>query len=390
MKILFLLGVYPNYGGTEKVTTLLANEFTKQGHCVSIVSFEQPFPELAEKELNPLIRLHALSKPVNSADNRRKLRAIVHEEQTDTIINQWCLPFYVTQLINHARKGTRCKLISVLHGVPDKSKRIIVAADAVANASNPIKRLICKAKYHLSRTIIRRSIRYVYKKSDRYVVLSNGFIHSFRQYTGLSDTSKLLAIGNPVTIPIEHNTDYVGKKSKQILYVGRMDLENKRVNRIVEAWEVVHKDYPDWQLVLVGDGPHRQQLQNYSKEHHIQRITFTGFVKEEPITYYKQATVLMLTSDLEGFGLVIVEGMSYGVIPVVYGSYAAVYDIITDGEDGFITPMPYSRETTVACLRSIMDNPERARAMSAAAIEKSRRFTPETVLKQWNNLFNSL
>lgn len=390
MNILFLLGVYPNYGGTEKVTTILANEFTRQGHRISIVSFEQPFPELAERELDSSIRLYSLSYPVYSSENRRRLRGIVREEHTDIIINQWCLPYYVTQLINYARKGTKCKLVAVLHGVPDKSKRIIVAADAIAQAKNTLKRLFCKAKYRIIQAVIQRSIRYVYSHSDRYVVLSEGFIKTLQQYTGLRETPKLLSIGNPVTIPVDYETDFIAEKRKQILYVGRMDMENKRVNRIVEAWEDLHVKYTDWELILVGDGPHRKQLQQYAVAHQIKRITFTGFVKEEPIRFYKQATVLMLTSDLEGFGLVIVEGMSYGVVPVVYGSYAAVYDIITDGVDGYITPMPYSREETVSRLRAIMDDPDRARSMAEAARDKSRQFSLPAILAQWEQLFQSL
>lgn len=390
MKILFVIGVYPNYGGTEKVTTLLANEFTKQGHSVAIVSFEQPFPELAEKELLPGIRLHALSKPVNSAENRRRLRALVHEEQTDIIINQWCLPFYVTRLINQARKGTRCKLVAVLHGVPDKSKRIIAVEDSISQANNSLKRFFRQCKYHLIRVIIKRSIRYVYHHSDRYVVLSHSFIKTLQEFSGLFDTPNLLVIGNPVTIPVDYSTDYLSDKRKQILYVGRMDMENKRVNRIIEAWEELYKTFSEWELILVGDGPHRKELQTYVKEHEIERVTFTGFVKEEPIRFYQQASILMLTSDLEGFGLVIVEGMSYGVVPVVYGSYAAVYDIITDGADGYITPQPYSRELTVERLRSLMNNPELMHSMSAAAVSKSRLFSLLAILSQWEQLFQSV
>ena len=72
MNILFLMGIYPNYGGVEKVTTILANEFAKQGMCVSIVSFEQPVPELAG-ELLPGIRLYKLDYPVLTRNNIVKL-----------------------------------------------------------------------------------------------------------------------------------------------------------------------------------------------------------------------------------------------------------------------------------------------------------------------------
>ena len=43
-----------------------------------------------------------------------------------------------------------------------------------------------------------------------------------------------------------------------------------------------------------------------------------------PRQYYERASILLLTSDFEGFGLVIVEGMAFGVIPIAYGSYSAV------------------------------------------------------------------
>ncbi|MEP0305179.1 MAG: hypothetical protein ABJD98_18760, partial [Maribacter dokdonensis] len=67
--ILFVMGLYPNYGGTEKVTTVLANAFVERGHSVSIASFEQPHPELKDEELDPSIDLLKLSFPVRRKKN---------------------------------------------------------------------------------------------------------------------------------------------------------------------------------------------------------------------------------------------------------------------------------------------------------------------------------
>ena len=64
----------------------------------------------------------------------------------------------------------------------------------------------------------------------------------------------------------------------------------------------------------------------------------------------------MLTSDLEGFGLVIIESMSYGVVPVVYGSYEAVFDIIRNDVSGFITPVPYDKEITTEKVRFLIEH----------------------------------
>lgn len=96
----------------------------------------------------------------------------------------------------------------------------------------------------------------------------------------------------------------------------------------------------------------------------------------------------MLTSDLEGFGLVLVEAMAYGVVPIAYGSYLAVRDIIDDGANGLITPAPYSEDATVAAMRSLMDDEPRRLRMSAVAQEKSKSFALERILRRWSDLLS--
>ena len=389
MNILFLIGKYPSYGGTEKITTVLANYFIEKNN-VYIVSFEQPVPELAS-ELHNNIKLYYLSLPVLSIQNVKTMQSIIIDERIDLIINQWCLPFYTTMLCNIAiGRSQNCKLVSVLHGVPDKSKKVIVAEDLVLKQTGLLHKYLAKAKLYLVNQVIKNSVKYVYKHSDCYVVLSKGFIKSFQAYTGIKNTSKLYSIGNPITIPTEYDSSILLHKKRQILYVGRLDFENKRVNRIVEAWESIFTIYSDWELVLVGDGPHRMQLETYVKEHAIERVRFEGFVKEEPIQYYKDASILMLTSDLEGFGLVIVEGMSYGVVPLVYGSYVSVYDIIDHGKNGYITSCPYSKEQTIDYLKKLIDDEKLRLSMAEQAQKKSKKFTLESVTEQWENLFLSI
>ena len=97
----------------------------------------------------------------------------------------------------------------------------------------------------------------------------------------------------------------------------------------------------------------------------------------------------MLTSDLEGFGLVVVDGMSYGVVPVVYGSYSTIYDILDNGVDGFITSYPYNKEETLKALKSLMDGEKQLRRMSEAAKIKSQLFSVDSVYKKWIDLLNS-
>lgn len=372
MNILFLIGSYEEFGGTEKITTVLANEFakTKGVHIAAVRGMCQP----EKMGLSAAVGCHNLGGLKDSA----VLRQILIENKIDVIINQWCLPFYVTRYINKARKGLSVRLISALHGVPDRSKVVIRAEDRV-KASRGLGRLVARLRLWAIERVIRASIRYVYRNSDKYVVLSKGFIKSFQDYTGLRNTSKLIAIGNPITLETE--TGPFAKK-KQILSVGRLDKENKRTNRIVEAWEQAANDYPDWELVLVGDGPHRPELEEYVRSRQIPRVTFAGR-QGDVRPYYRESSIFMLTSDLEGFGLVLVECMSYGVVPIVYGSYVSVFDIIDNGTSGIITPMPYSQEKTVERMRELMANDNLRRQMALAAKEKAKFFSLASICAQW-------
>ena len=389
MNILFLYRVYPNYGGVEVVTTVLANRFTKDGHHVTIVSFEQPHMELAG-QLDESVKIEKLDYPVISKKNIERLHLLVEKDNVDLIINQWGLPFNTTMLCNKAIKGTKCKLISVLHGSPNTSKVIIKAQDKVKNAANPISRLFYKAAQYAKEEVIKASIRYNCGHNERYILLSNGFIRPLVDYARIKKTGNIIAIGNPVTIPVDLTGFNIEQKKKQLLYVGRMDYENKRVNRIVEAWQDVYEDYPDWELVLVGDGPHKSKLMGYVSDNKIERVRFEGFQVEPPIKYYKDASIFMLTSDLEGFGLVIIESMSYGVVPVVYGSYEAVYDIIRDGYSGFITPFPYDKEYTINKIKFLMDNDGRRKEMAGEAMLDAGKFTIDAISQQWYDVFKEV
>lgn len=389
MNFLFIIGIYPGIGGTERVTSLLANRLHEDGHKVIIASFKQSACSL--EDCNENIRLLKLCSNTICSTNVKILRRCIVNNNINYIINQWCLPFTVSLLLNLARKGTDCKLISVLHGMPNNSKILISLREQVNDEQlSTFHKALVKLKLWSIDKIIRFSCKYVYNKSDRYVLLSESFKSEFTKYSGIIDDTKLCAIGNPLTIASTFDYSLIESKKKEVLYVGRIDLKNKRVDRIIDAWGAVSNSHKDWSLVIVGDGPDRLFLMNYVKESKIERVRFTGFVKEDPIEFYKNAAILMLTSDLEGFGLVIVEGMSYGCVPIVYGSYTAVFDIISDAYDGYITPMPYSHDITVDRLSSLMENNNEIKRMAERAIKKSEQFSMDQTIKQWYKLFNDL
>lgn len=387
MNILFVDKKFPHFGGIAVVTKMLAEKFVADGHRVFVATLMPCSYEGIEKQIPKGVSVFQLKKPTWNLSNIKLLHKAIVENDVDVIINQWALHCEISYICKKACKGTKCKLISELHGAPDTTKMLIELNDRVKFAKNSVSEFFYKMKLTLAHMITRVSIRYATAVCDKYVLLSEGFIKPLIDYAKIKNAQNICAIGNAIGIPadgFEYNFD---NKQKQLLYVGRMDPFNKRVNRIVEAWETVYKDYPDWTLELVGEGPQLADLKEYVQKNEIERVNFHGFQNEPPRKFYEKASVLLLTSDLEGFGLVIIEGMQFGVVPIVYGSYVAVYDIIENEKDGFITPMPYKLDNTVEKMKALMNQPNLRNQMAINAMQKAKQFSLDNIAQKWYDIF---
>ena len=101
----------------------------------------------------------------------------------------------------------------------------------------------------------------------------------------------------------------------------------------------------------------------------------------------------MLTSEFEGFPLVLAECMSFGVIPAVYNSYSAVCDIIDDGKDGIVLPYHmngYDANEAADMIANIMKDDGKREQMALAAIKKSKEYSVEKIYSEWERVFHSL
>ena len=111
-----------------------------------------------------------------------------------------------------------------------------------------------------------------------------------------------------------------------LLYVGRLSAE-KQIERIRPVLEAL----PDTRFALVGDGPHRQQLERYFEG---TATTFVGYLAgEELASAYASGDAFLFPSSTETLGLVLLEAMAAGC-PVVGANRGGIPDIITDGVNG--------------------------------------------------------
>lgn len=139
----------------------------------------------------------------------------------------------------------------------------------------------------------------------------------------------------PNALP-EFKYDGIEKINRQhkIIYIGRFAWE-KDPEILVRAMTAISKNHPDWKLEMAGSGPLLQPMQALVKDLNLQSfIEFRGNVQNVEVLY-KEASILVLPSVVEGFPNTLIEAMSFG-LPCICFQDIPYEDIVTDGIDGLV------------------------------------------------------
>lgn len=184
---------------------------------------------------------------------------------------------------------------------------------------------------------------------------------------------------------------------KKILCVGRWNDAVKRFDRVLEVFAAVLADHPDAELVVVGSYDlslpvpgkpsqcYRDLLQ--SLEIPVANIRFVG-EQEHVENFYASASLLLLTSESEGFGMVLTEAGSFG-LPCALFDVPGLDDIISNGENGFLVPQGAVAELAakVSCL---LHDPALRSQMGARARELVERFGRQAISERFESLVEAV
>jgi glycosyltransferase involved in cell wall biosynthesis len=150
-----------------------------------------------------------------------------------------------------------------------------------------------------------------------------------------------------------------------LLYIGRLSAE-KQIERIRPVLEAM----PEARLALVGDGPHRQQLERVFEG---TPTTFVGYLAgEELASAYASGDAFLFPSSTETLGLVLLESMAAGC-PVVGAERGGIPDIVTDGINGCLYD-PDDRGSLTAAVRRLLGDPAERRTLRLAARQEAERW----------------
>ena len=142
------------------------------------------------------------------------------------------------------------------------------------------------------------------------------------------------------------------------------------------------------ELVIVGDGDEKSLVEQKIKEYRLQRVKLIG--KTTNVSeYYKDSQIFVFTSAFEGFGLVLIEGLCFGLAEVSFDCPCGPEEIIEDGKNGFIIK-DFDKIRFAEKLSELMGNDKMREEFSVRSKELSRKYLPENILPQWEALFEEL
>ncbi len=398
MNILFIhTGVLdPNNGGIERVSNVLADYFERNGSNIWYLTLNNntgltPHPE---RQL-----FFPNKEKWNTEENKSFFSNLIKDKQISICINQQA--FYITEEYLEfilIAKASGCSIVSVYHNsliysikqfhftLADKTSNLIFRK-LTKVLTLPIIRHLLYILWSLRNSTRRKLHKKLGEVCDSIVLLSKGYL---QEYFYLTLSRKLLkkisAIANPCPFK-DSLTSLTSSNSKEILYLGRINNKQKRVDLLLQVWGLLWKRHTDWKLTLVGDGLDMKNCMEYSKELGLQNIYFEG--KQDPIKYYQRASILCMTSRFEGFPMVLPEAMHFSVVPIVFNSYPAVTDIISDQKDGLLIK-PFNINEYAKKLEMLIVNKSLREQLSVAAKEKSKQFSTEEICAQWMRLLKDL
>lgn len=220
-----------------------------------------------------------------------------------------------------------------------------------------------------------------YQRCEQYVLLSPSFLPVFAQLIRQKSVPKAIAIPNPLSFDIrpEEAKDFV--KGQEVLVVSRLEEQQKRISFALEAWAMIEQhDRDGWVLKIVGDGPDAATLQEQARRLGLKRVRFLG--RQDPLPHYLTASILLMTSRVEGWGLTLTEAMQTGTVAVAFDSYLSLHDIIDDGKTGVIVRNGDVVAFAAAVLR-LMSDPMQRKTLAGNALNACQKYQLEVVLDQW-------
>ncbi len=316
-----------NNGGMERVAAALSTEFSKNYDLstISLYPSKNDFGIQGKIYCIDIPLQNSLLKKVEMTAARiLKYRALKQRIQPDVVLSF----------------GEIANFVSILSGGFERKIITVHSIKSVENLPEGFKGQLTDA-----------FMKVLYRQQKNIVCVSQSSKDDLIASYHIS-TENIEVIPNPNDIhkiqclSEESIDDFPSSNGKICLIsIGRL-ITIKAFHRIIRVVSELEKENPGkFQLLIIGDGPERSNLEQLVREKRLEKVVFLMGQKRNPFPYLRKSDLFVLTSDVEGFGMVLVESLTCGVPVISTDCVSAVRDILQISSDsdvgagGVVIPM---------------------------------------------------
>jgi len=360
---------YPTYGGSGIVATELGLELANRGHHVHFISYANPIrldpgiPRIDYHEVEvatyPLFQYPPYTLALAS-----RMAEVAEAYELDLLHVHYAIPHSISallaqQMLEHSGHKRRLPFITTLHGT-----------DITLVGTEPSYFPITK---------------FSIEKSDGITSISEYLRQRTVAVFGVPN--EIRVIRNFVNCELYHPdnekkraADYAPGGEKLLIHLSNF----RPVKRVLDCVRILAevRRSVGAHLLMVGDGPERGPAEHLARELGVERhVSFLG--KQNHVErLIPLAHVLLMPSELESFGLVALEAMACGVVPVAT-RVGGVPELITDGEDGFLEPVGDIAAQAARVVQLLTDDTLHYRMAKTGRWDANERFCTEKIIPQY-------
>jgi glycosyltransferase involved in cell wall biosynthesis len=377
LKLVYITPALYMAGGVERVLTLKANYFAEHfGYDITIILTEGKDKPLFYPLSNKIkvINLNIGFEELWTCSFAKKVLVYLKKQrQFKKALTEELMRIHPDITVSLLRRE-----INFINDIKDGSRKIgelhvnrANYRNFETNDSNFIKNLFAKFWMY--------SLVSKLKHLDQFVVLTE------EDKKAWAELPNICVISDPLSFcPTQRSSLSI----KRVIAVGRY-VYQKGFDQLLQAWATIERQYPEWQLVVFGDGdrtPYEQLIDDLKiNRKSCQLHGRTDDVEKE----YCNSSIFVLSSRFEGFGMVLLEAMACGLAVVSFDCPCGPKDIVKDGEDGLLVENG-NIDLLASSLSRLMNDETLRQSMSKTGQKNAQRFSIDYVADQWRRLFESL
>jgi GalNAc-alpha-(1->4)-GalNAc-alpha-(1->3)-diNAcBac-PP-undecaprenol alpha-1,4-N-acetyl-D-galactosaminyltransferase len=361
-------------GGAERSVVLLSKEFLRQGHAVTVVTIYGTAVDsfvLAEDVERLALDVAADSHSFlhgfrNNVKRLASLRKAIRATRPDIVISNMSQTNVLTKL---ALTNTGLPVVLVEH------------SDPVRNVRKGIWRVLRRATYPRAATIVSVSCGiddyFKWLPESKKTVIPN-------PVSAIDAELSIESMRTQSTLPPLPDGYFVHQNKKRLVAMGRL-IHVKGFDRLLLAFAKLSEKHAEWQLVIMGEGEQRSDLEQLIKRLGLaESVQLCGFV-DNPFAVLKLSEFFVTASRSEGFPYALLEAMSCGLPAVAMDCDSGPREIIRDRIDGILVP-DGDIEALAAAMDQLMSDEGKRRRLGERASEVRERFGSEKVAALWEAL----